>query len=213
MNQKKFKQVRQNYDRLSSFYDFLSGRAESAIFRESIKFLEKRKIEILLDIGCGTGTSLIKYRNTFQNAFLLAGIDLSIGMCRKALGHNDCISCANGIELPFSAGLFDAVCFNFSLEIFSEDCIKRVLSECMRVLKPDGAICVICMESISGKNVMYGLYSWAHDKFPTIVDCRPISVIPLLIESGFSIIEKESHNLMGLPVEIVLADKTIRRKK
>ena len=207
MNPNNFKQIQRNYDQLSGFYDLLSGKAELSILRRAITLLKERKIEKLLDIGCGTGRALIEYRKSFQKVTLLAGIDLSFRMCRKALQQNNRITCANGHDLPFHAASFDAIVFSFSLEIFPEDCIRKALSECIRVLKPDGVVCVVCMAKALKRNVMYGLYLWAHRKFPNVVDCRPIAVIQMLNENGFTIIENESNNLWGLPVEIVLAKK------
>jgi ubiquinone/menaquinone biosynthesis C-methylase UbiE len=207
MNPKNFKKIQRNYDQLSSIYDFLSGRAELAVQRRVITFLNERKIERLLDIGCGTGRPLNEYRKSIQNMSLPVGMDLSFKMCRKALLQNNKITCANGIDLPFSNTVFDAVVFSFSLEIFPEDLIRNALIESVRVLKPDGVVCIVCMAKTDKRNVISNLYLWAHQKFPNVVDCRPISTIQLLKESGFMIIKKESLGLWGLPVEIVLAKK------
>lgn len=207
MNPNNFKQIQRNYDRLSGIYDLLSGEMELSILRRAITLLKKRKIEKLLDIGCGTGRALIEYSKSFQKVSLLAGIDLSFLMCRKALYRNNRITCANGLVLPFHAAAFDAIVSNFTLEIFPDDCISKVLSDCVRVLKPDGVVCIVCMAKALKRNVMYDLYLWAYRKFPNVVDCQPISAVQLLNENGFTIIENESHNLWGLPVKIVLAKK------
>ena len=207
MNPKNFIKIQRNYDRLSSFYDLLSGKAELTILRRTITFLKEIKIEKLLDIGCGTGRALIDFRKSFQKVTLLAGIDLSYKMCRKATHQNNCITCANGLALPFPAATFDALLFSFSLEIIPEIYISKALSECTQVLKPDGIICVVCIVQALKRNVIYNLYLWAHHKFPNVVDCRPIAIIQILNENGFTIIENESHNLWGLPVEIILAKK------
>jgi ubiquinone/menaquinone biosynthesis C-methylase UbiE len=207
MNSKSFKQVQQNYDRLSGFYDLLSGKAEAEIFRRASDLLRSRKIERFLDIGCGTGKGLSKFKKTNPSTISMFGIDLSLKMCRITSKKNIGTANANGVALPFKSSVFDAVIYSFSLEIFPEEFIKPALDECLRVLKPGGVVCVICMADEPGKNLVHGLYLWANRTFPKIVDCRPISVLRLLNKSQFMIIEKEIRNLFGLPVEIVLAEK------
>lgn len=207
MNPKNFIKIQRNYDRLNSFYDLLSGKAELTILRRAITLLKEIKIEKLLDIGCGTGRALIDFRKSLQKVTLLAGIDLSFKMCRKAAHQNNCITCANGVALPFPAETFDALLFSFSLEIIPEIYISQALSECAQVLKPNGVVCVVCMAQALKRNAINNLYLWAHHKFPNVVDCRPISAIQLLDENGFAVIENATCSLWGLPVEIVLAKK------
>jgi len=207
MNANNFKQIQRNYDRLSNFYDVLSGKAELLIQRKAVAKLKERKIKKLLDIGCGTGRFLVEVRKSAKQVILPVGIDLSFGMCRKASRQKNSIACANGHTLPFNAAVFDAVTFNFSLEIFPEDCITPLLGECARVLGPDGFICVVSMAKAPGRNVMSSLYLWAHLQFPAVIDCQPISAVQLLGENGFKIIENETCRLWGLPVDIALAKK------
>ena len=207
MNPEFIIQVQQNYDRLSGFYDLLSGTAELTIIRRAINLFKARKIEKLLDIGCGTGKGLIEFRKSINNTTSLVGIDLSFKMCHKALHGNKGVANANGLDLPFNSNTFDAVIYSFSLEIIPEEFIGSALADCLRVLKPDGVVCVVCMAETPIKNGVYGLYLWVHNKFPNVVDCRPISIFQLLNQNGFKIVENEIHSLFGLPVEIVLAEK------
>jgi demethylmenaquinone methyltransferase/2-methoxy-6-polyprenyl-1,4-benzoquinol methylase len=56
---------------------------------------------------------------------------------------------------------------------------------------------------------MLQLYEWAHEKFPNIIDCRPIFVGQALITAGFEIIQFSVQLMWGLPVEIVLGSKVV----
>ena len=46
-------------------------------------------------------------------------------------------------------------------------------------------------------------YEWAHASFPTVVDCRPLDVPPLLRAAGFQVGEVERRSVSGLPIEVV----------
>jgi ubiquinone/menaquinone biosynthesis C-methylase UbiE len=202
-----YQQVQQNYDRLSGIYDLLSGKAELLILQKAIDRLKVRKINQMLDIGCGTGKALFEYGKAFQGGTLITGIDLSLKMCQKAHQQNRRVICSNGIALPFPKGIFNAITFNFSLEISPNTEIKQLLSECDRVLLPEGLICAVHMAVPSKRNIISDLYFWAHQNFPRVVDCRQISINQLLSEMEFKVFENSSHSLWGLPVQIILARK------
>jgi hypothetical protein len=42
---------------------------------------------------------------------------------------------------------------------------------------------------------------------PSLVDCRPIYLQPILKEAGFQVQESTVKTMWGLPVEIVIAHK------
>jgi ubiquinone/menaquinone biosynthesis C-methylase UbiE len=204
---KHYQHVQQNYNRLSGIYDLISGNAELKILQSAIHKLKERKIEKLLDIGCGTGKALSEYGKLFLQETWITGIDLSFEMCRKAKDQNIRVVCSNGVFLPFQKSTFDAITFNFSIEIFPEDGISQVLGECDRVLQPGGLICAVHMLLAPKKNVMSDLYLWSHKNLPNVIDCRPMVLSALLSENRFEIIENKTHFLWGLPVQIILARK------
>jgi len=207
MTSKYFNQVKRNYDRLSGFYDLLSGQAESAIFQRAEDLLRSRKIESVLDIGCGTGKGLIELTENDIRDGSFVGVDLSFKMCQKAAQKNSIVANSNALNLPFRSSIFDAVIFSFSIEIIPDELIGAVLEDSFRVIKPDGIVCIICMADRPGKNFISALYSWAHKNFPKVVDCRPIAIVNYLNKNRFIIIHKEFQAIFGLPVEIVLAEK------
>ena len=207
MPSKSFKHIQRNYDLLSSFYDLLSGQAESEIFHRVIDLLRSRKFESLLDIGCGTGKGLAEFEKEYSGKTSLMGIDLSLKMCQKAIKKNKRIANANALNLPIKASTFDAIIFSFSLEIIPEKFINLALDECVRVLKPRGIVCITCMAEVPDKNFISVLYLWAHKKFPKVIDCQPISALHFLDKNRFMIFKEEISHLYGLPVEIIMAEK------
>jgi demethylmenaquinone methyltransferase/2-methoxy-6-polyprenyl-1,4-benzoquinol methylase len=83
-----------------------------------------------------------------------------------------------------------------------------VLGEIRRVLKLDGRIGVVCLSKESGESLALRLYEWGHKMWPALIDCRPIYGERSLTDTGFWIVEAEKPRMMGLPLEIVVAEKS-----
>jgi demethylmenaquinone methyltransferase/2-methoxy-6-polyprenyl-1,4-benzoquinol methylase len=96
---------------------------------------------------------------------------------------------------------------SFTLELFDNPEIPVVLSECQRVLRSGGRICVVAMSKKGKPNASTRFYEWFHDKLPKYVDCRPIYVQESLHSVGFHVVEVTEVSLLGLRGEIVLAEK------
>lgn len=117
------------------------------------------------------------------------------------------LRCGDATDLPYEAETFDAIFSSFTLELFDTSEIPLVLKECWGVLKPQGRICIVSLSKNGKQNSMLRLYEWAHEKFPDIIDCRPIFVQKALLTAGFEIKQTACHSMWGLPVEMVLGSK------
>jgi demethylmenaquinone methyltransferase/2-methoxy-6-polyprenyl-1,4-benzoquinol methylase len=95
----------------------------------------------------------------------------------------------------------------FTLELFDTPEIPIVLRECQRVLRKGAKLCVVGLSEGSKSNFMLAAYKWLHEKYPSLVDCRPIPVRDIIGEAGFCIDRFKKSHMWGLPVEIVLAHK------
>ncbi len=215
-NSKFVNRVQKNYDSLSRFYDFLTGKTEQQITEKAIGLLDLHSDMKLLDIGCGTGSALLTIGRSVTQESVIAGLDISFEMCRKAKYKvereekiiNASIACVNALTLPFGNDIFDYLMMSFTLEIFPDDLLPQLLAQCRRVLKHFGQVALVCMAESAKENWISRMYRKAHEQFPTIIDCRPLDAERIIAEYGFKIVEKTRMNLFGLPVEIILATNT-----
>jgi ubiquinone/menaquinone biosynthesis C-methylase UbiE len=207
------KQTRATYDSLSRFYDILSGTAENRARQQAVDLFNIKAGDILLEVGCGTGTACIEMGRKVEPGGFVYGVDLSIKMLRAAQkksqrkGMKTSIGFFGGdaVNLPLSPRSVTGVLMSFALELFPDAEITLVLSECKRVLRQGGHLCVLSMSKWHSRGGLLKIYEGLHERFPAWIDCRPILLQQTLARHGFDIIEARQGNLFGLPIEIVLA--------
>ena len=203
-------QAKRFYDRISRFYDFFAF-PEGKYRDRALKLLNIRTRETVLEIGFGTGHSLIEMAKMVGDEGKVYGIDISPGMLRvtkRRLQKAGLLSrvelyCGDAMSLPYENEKFDAVFMSFTLELFDTPEIPRVLAEVGRVLKPNGRLGVVSISK--GEGLVVRIYERLHEKFPQCFDCRPICAAEILNDAGFKILHRERVSLFGLPSEIVIA--------
>jgi ubiquinone/menaquinone biosynthesis C-methylase UbiE len=206
-------EAQETYDRISRWYDLLEGIWEKKARDVGLQKLDVKEGEIVLEVGFGTGHGIRALAQAVGESGRVYGIDLSHRMVHitqarvNEVGLSERVKLMRGDAeyLPFEAECFDAIFMSFTLELFDTPEIPKVLSECHRVLRSGGRICVVSLSKLGGSNWMKELYEWGHRRFPKFLDCRPIYVQTALIDAGFQILDATSMSLFGLPVEIVLA--------
>jgi demethylmenaquinone methyltransferase/2-methoxy-6-polyprenyl-1,4-benzoquinol methylase len=195
--------ARASYNRLSRWYDFVAGGTEKKYRDWGLEKLSAQPGEKILEIGFAAGR--------------VTGVDLSDGMLaiarerlrQEALAERVDLHAGDAARLDFlEPNSLDGVFMSFTLELFDNPEIPRVLQECHRLLKPGGRIAVVSMTKTTPPGLAVRLYEWFHEHMPNYADCRPIFARQALEQNGFAIQDVSLSSMWGLPVEIVLGKKS-----
>jgi ubiquinone/menaquinone biosynthesis C-methylase UbiE len=209
--------IRNNYNHMSRFYDIFAGSEKP--FRETgLRMLNIQPGEIVLEIGFGTGQSLITLAHSTGKTGKVYGIDLSERMyqvateriSRSGLSSQVELHLGDAIALRYKNNLFNAIYIGFTLELFDMKEVPLVLGECKRVLCDNGRLGVVALERTGSRAVK--IYEFFHNRFPSVVDCCPIYARRYLEIAGFESVERSEKAMWGLPVEIIIARKYGQRQ-
>ena len=205
-------QTRSNYDRISWFYDFLSGNPEKHLIQDLISKLKLTQPGRIIEIGCGTGNGLLALRRKYP-ATTISGFDLSYRMCLKANTKTIklttkapiLISQADGLNLPVPSACAACIFISFTFELFPDHLQASLLNEIKRILDPKGKIAILTMYKTSSQSLISRLYAMAHENLPRVIDCRPVDAPAIFLKSGFEIVHQETYSIWGLPVVALVA--------
>lgn len=207
--------TRKFYDRISGIYDTIADGGEHLARDKGLELLDVQPGERVLEVGYGTGHSLICLAQAVGDNGHVDGVDISAGMCqvaRKRVAQNGLesrvtLKVAETPPLPYEDGQFDVVCMSFTLELFPLDTIPVLLKEIGRVLRNGGRLGVVSMATTtSGErdSLLELTYKWMHRHFPHIVDCQPIPAEDMLTEAGFELSRSQRISLFTMPVAIAV---------
>lgn len=204
------------YDRISHSYDLIATAGEHTVREMGERALELQPGESVLEIGFGTGNSLLDFAERVGPDGTVAGIDISPRM--RAVAENKLRSTnllgrvtlriSDARQLPYEDGEFDAVFLSFTLELFPATDIPLVLDEIRRVLKPGGRMGIVAMSTVQDgdrASTLERSYVWMHRHFPHIVDCQPIDLHHLLKEANFTIAAEDHMEIWTMPVHVAVA--------
>jgi len=209
--------ARASYNKLSRWYDVIAGSTEKKYRDWGLEKLSAQPGEKILEIGFGTGHCLVSLAQAVGPNGRVTGLDISDGMLaiarerlqREGLAERADLHLGDAAKLDFiEAGTLDGVFMSFTLELFDNPEIPRVLLECHRILKPGGRLAVVSMTKTNPPGVAVRMYEWFHEKMPNYADCRPIFARQSIEQSGFAIQDVSVSSMWGLPVEIVLGKKS-----
>ena len=208
--------ARASYNRLSRWYDVIAGSTEKKYRDWGLEKLSAQAGEKILEVGFGTGHCLVSLAGAVGPNGGVIGVDISDGMLAIARARLENEGLSDRVELHLGdaarldfieSGTLDGVFMSFTLELFDNPEIPRVLQECHRILKPGGRLAVVSMTKTNPPGVAVRMYEWFHEKVPNYADCRPIFARQAIEQSGFSIQDVSVSSMWGLPVEIVLGKK------
>ncbi|MCA9031746.1 MAG: class I SAM-dependent methyltransferase [Planctomycetaceae bacterium] len=209
--------AQQFYDRISHAYDLIADGGEHVARERGLELLAVQAGESVLEIGYGTGHSIVALAKAVGESGQVKGVDISSGMRDVAQKRVDAEGVQANVELlvgsvpplPFEDDTFDVVTMSFTLELFPLETIPAVLAECRRVLKPGGRVGVVSMATVAEgdkASMLERTYIWMHTHFPHIVDCQPIPLEELVTKAGFTLSKQERIDLFTMPVSIVVAN-------
>ena len=131
------------YQKYAARYDTFVEPFNTALRRIGLKMFPPKEGMLVLNSGCGTGTSLRLYQNAGCRVF---GIDVSpsmLAVARNKLGRRADLRIGNASQMPYPDGIFDLVVAMFMLHEMSGKIRPLVMREKVRILKPDGRILLI----------------------------------------------------------------------
>lgn len=155
-NEEKASQVEQMFDNIASTYDKLNHRLSWNIDKwwrkNAISILSKYHPLSILDVATGTGDFAIQEAKTLKPERIV-GVDISEGMMAigaqkvKSLGLDNVIEFQREdcLSMSFADNSFDAITAAFGIRNFQQ--LERGLAEMLRVLKPEGHVCIIELTS------------------------------------------------------------------
>lgn len=205
--------IKESYGKISRFYAAVEGIVEKGLRKKGLELLAIQEGETVLEIGFGTGFTLVELAKFVGKTGRVCGIDITPAMVeitRKRLekeGLIDKVQVCEGdaTNIPFEDNVFDAVYMASTLELFDTPDIPKVLGEIKRVLKPGGRLGVVSMSKEGYEDSLFlKFYEWLHKKVPKYASCRPIYVEEFIREAGYKIAGAEEFMLTGLVPEKIL---------
>lgn len=171
------------------FDEWNSGNTPLPVVENKLRYMKKQGK--LLDLGCGSGRGLKRFRS--YGGWQTFGIDLYFD--KNASKYGDCAK-ASGQDMPFSDKTFDVI--YLSQVIHHVPNPHKLLREVSRCLKEDGYLLLIeNLEDNALLRISRELYP-SHDGMQEIGDFSRLKkrdIQKLLAKTGFSI-EAESSGII-----------------
>jgi ubiquinone/menaquinone biosynthesis C-methylase UbiE len=131
------------YQKYAARYDIFVEPFNIALRRIGLKMFPPKEGMLVLDVGCGTGSSLRLYYDAGCRAF---GIDISPSMLAAAfnkLGRRADLRIGDASQMPYADGIFDLVVAMLILHEMPGEIRPLVMRETVRILKREGRILLI----------------------------------------------------------------------
>jgi ubiquinone/menaquinone biosynthesis C-methylase UbiE len=200
------------YSRLAFLYDFWTTMTESRSLRVALERAEIRDGQAVLEVAVGTGVlfrKILRANRSGRNV----GVDLTEGMLRRArrkamrTGVPHELLVGDARRLAFGDGTFDLVFNNNMLGIVPPDDVAPILREFGRVLRPGGRLVIVSMARPEGcvAGSIYGLGACKLGKW------TDVEVGPFLRSVGFEVQSEEVVRQLGIPSDVLVAQKAPAR--
>jgi ubiquinone/menaquinone biosynthesis C-methylase UbiE len=131
------------YLKPSKLYDRVINPLTAGTRQVCMQIYPPRENMSVLDIGCGTGTQLVMYHQAGCRIF---GVDSSPSMleiARRKLGDKAELSLQDAVKINYPDQMFDLITMMFVIHEVPAPIRPAVLTECKRVIKPEGRLLLI----------------------------------------------------------------------
>lgn len=196
------------YDRLAPWYDRLIHPFERRAIRRCLDVAAIDRGESVLEIGSGTGHTLLELADATGDTGRAIGIDFAaemVALTDVKLGRANvpagAVMQADATALPFGDDVYDVLVMTFTLELFPTDELVTVLEEASRVLRDDGRLVIL---SLYRRGRMAAVYEAVHNRFPRAFDCRPLPLPDVLIAQHWRVHGTRTGTIGGIPY--IIAD-------
>jgi len=143
------KKIKRRYDRWSRFYDVFDLGGVNDQKKLAVDYLQLESDSKVLDIGTGTGAIIPHLAKKIGQDGRVIGIDFSEKMIETAnkriekqgIASKAKAAVADGTDMPFPDGHFDAIIATFAFTSFPEP--EKAIKECARVLRPGGRFSIL----------------------------------------------------------------------
>ena len=190
----------------ASFYDtvvkLMSFGKDKAIRKASVELARIKSGEAILDVGCGTGDLTLEAKKLTGPSGEVYGIDASPLMIeqaqQKSVRTNADVTFTIGLieDIEFPENQFDVVLSSLMMHHLPDDLKRAGLAEIYRVLKPNGRLLIVDMQSTAGGSLMQRFSDFmiqAHGGHTAMQD-NVTKQISFLKATGFSIVETDKLN-------------------
>lgn len=192
--------VQKVYDSYAVFYNFLFGRIFKPGREASVEIVNQNAAynAKVLEVGVGTGLSLLLYRPDLQ----ITGVDISEKMLKKAkerlastdLGRGITLKAMDAADLKFPEGHFDFIVAMYVVSVVPD--IQKFLDEVSRVVKKNGDVVLVNHFVSENKFVrrVEKFFSGAHSVIGFKSD---FSIEQILRYPHFKLVSSSKTNLFG----------------
>lgn len=173
-----------------------------SVRRELVSRADIEAGQRILDIGCGTGTLVLKLKRQYTAAQVV-GLDPDAKALRrahiKAARAGVSVELEQGFadELPYQSESFDRVFSSFMFHHLNKQERENMLREVLRVLKPGGSFHLVDFTVADASHAFFDRLFRSHAQMKDNSDER---ILELLSGTGFTnpLKVKEANMLLGL---------------
>ena len=174
----------------------LTLNRENALRASTLQVADIHPGDVILDVGCGTGTLTLRAKTKTGQEGSAFGIDASPQMIevarRKASNTRSDVTFKVGVieALDFADDTFDVVLSSLMMHHLPEDVKQRGLMEIRRVLKPNGSVLIVDFENPAN---LSGLVRLLHHDMTSDLH----KLIPMMQAIGFTQVESGNLAIRG----------------